>query len=264
MAMVSAFGCVTCWPSLLVPKPTSRVDVAPRARAWQSSSSTSVHAPSPITRPSRSASKGRAVNSERRCGTGGEQGVEYRRCRDVEFFRTAGEHGDLMPGADRLVRIADALTARGARARRGDHATGHSEEHADVHRRGVAHHLDVGGRVDRLGVHLGQHAAEIAHRRRRAGGGPIRDAELAAADPRIAEQAGVGEREPAAARRHQGNGDPSSAPPCDDSFRQHEVFRRHPESRVQAAVRATASKRCTALRHSRRRAPTRAQSWPSG
>ena len=62
--IVSALGWVTCLPSLLVPKPiTSARMGAPRACAWESSSSTIVQAPSPSTRPSRAASNGRGVTS---------------------------------------------------------------------------------------------------------------------------------------------------------------------------------------------------------
>ena len=62
LAIVSAFGFVTCVPSVVSTKPTTsaRMD-APRARACSYSSRMNVAAPSPITSPSRSASYGAGV-----------------------------------------------------------------------------------------------------------------------------------------------------------------------------------------------------------
>lgn len=135
-------------------------------------------------------------------GTGREQGVEHRGL-GVELFGAAGQHRDLATGLDRLVRIADALAARRAGAGRGDDATAESVEHADVDRRCVRHHADVGGRVDAFCGLLDQHAAELAERARRARRRAVQNAHAATGQQRIAEQAGIDQREFAGARRHQ-------------------------------------------------------------
>ena len=55
------------------------------------------------------------------------------------------------------------------------------EEHAHVHRRGVAHHLDVGGGVEAADVLIDQHLAEVGDAlRRRADGRAVGHAHAAA------------------------------------------------------------------------------------
>ncbi|MNT47533.1 hypothetical protein D3C72_1842550 [compost metagenome] len=93
---------------------------------------------------------------------GGEQGVEYCRGGGVELLGATGHHHRLLAAADRFVARAHALAARRTGTGGGVDTPGQAEEHADVDRRGVAHHLQVGGGADAVGGELMQHAAEFA------------------------------------------------------------------------------------------------------
>ena len=69
-----------------------------------------------------------------------------------------------------------------------------AEEDPVIHIGGVAHDADVGGGGDAGHSLAYQHVAKILERRRRAAGGAIGDANLAAAEDRVFEQPGLGQR----------------------------------------------------------------------
>ena len=70
-----------------------------------------------------------------------------------------------MSGFHGLIRVADRLTPRRARARRGNGATGDAKEHADVHRGGMTHHFQVRCGGDPFRLLEVEHASEVSQRR---------------------------------------------------------------------------------------------------
>jgi hypothetical protein len=106
----------------------------------------------------------------------------------VQLLGTAGHHHRLLAAADCLIGRADALAAGCTGTGRGVDAPGQTEEHADVDRCGVAHHLQVGGGADAIGGELVEHAAEFADGLMAAGGGAIGHSGTPAAQHRMVVQ----------------------------------------------------------------------------
>ena len=119
----------------------------------------------------------------------------------AELLGAAAEHHGLVPVLDRLVGEADALAARRAGRRRGDDPALQAEEDADVRAGGVRHHPHVGVRVQPGRVAGEEHLREIADVRRAADGRTAGHAHVARLQQRIAQQAGIGERELGGAHR---------------------------------------------------------------
>ena len=135
-----------------------------------------------------------------RCGSSLRVLVAY----SVSNTATAGPDSSSAPPAsisvclpllDHLVRVADRLAARRARARRRHDAALQVPEQADVDGRGVRHHLHVAVRGDvahRTGFdHLAERTDRSTPTRRRT----IGHAHAAVLDGGVVEQARIGERQ---------------------------------------------------------------------
>jgi hypothetical protein len=119
---------------------------------------------------------------------GGEHDVEDGRVAEVHLLGAAAQHHVLRAGADHLEGGADRLAAADAGRAGGDHTAGEPVVDGEVGRAGVAHELQVLGRLDAREPARDEHlAAPLLVRGGGAGGAAVRDAHQPAAQERLVE-----------------------------------------------------------------------------
>jgi len=124
---------------------------------------------------------------------GGVEGVEDHGLGGAQLLGTAGEHQRQPTELDRLVGVADALAAAGTSAGSGDHPAGEAEKDADIGRRGVRHHADVGIGIEPVCHRIQQHVAERLDLLGAAGGRTAGDTHATISDRGVVQQAGIGQ-----------------------------------------------------------------------
>ncbi|MND77461.1 hypothetical protein D3C80_691420 [compost metagenome] len=138
--------------------------------------------------------------------------------------------------ADALIGITNRLTAGGAGTGCRDHPAPQAEEQASVYRRGMRHHLHIGGAGNIAGVLLGEHGGEFTDRLGAAGRRTVGDTGLTVSQHLLAQQPGLFERQFRRSGRQQRNTAHGANTLARIVIRQYEILDRGTEVGVQPLV----------------------------
>ena len=138
---------------------------------------------------------------------------------------------------NRFPGVANRLAARGTGARGGDHPSAQAKEQPGIHRRGVRHHLHVGGAGDVVGVLFGEHRGKLADRPGAAGRRAVGDAGLTVGQHRVVDQSRLLQRQLGGAGREQRHPAHGANALTGIVSGESEIFNRRGEQGLQAVIR---------------------------